>query len=356
MKTKVFPASSFALKGDFAFSQEQPVEGKFKVKIVARSANAVSVPFMGPVMHDFAGMTCKPKFPIDYNHDEIIGAGEVGGSTDDGAVINGELIPFKSDDRASKVIHDIKNGIPYEASIYFPPSTPDDLKIEELEAGQTAEVNGQKVNGPMTIIRKWCLRGVAVTPYGMDSSTATLAAMRDNKTEYSVSVINEENESMTDKEKLEAEAKAKAEKDAADAQAFAAKQKADADALAAVKAAEDAKVQAAKAESRESFAAMCTEFGEEFAAQAFKAGKSIDAARVEYSAKLKKDNEALKAENEQIRAKLDMPGFQGSDKGGGKTAFAQLSPEQQKSVETYCAKHGADREKIAEGMLPKAKM
>jgi uncharacterized membrane protein YqiK len=182
--------------------------------------------------------------------------------------------------------------------------------------------------------------------------------MRDNKTEYSVSVINEENESMTDKEKLEAEAKAKAEKDAADAQAFAAKQKADADALAAVKAAEGAKaseVQAALSASRESFSAMCAEFGGEFAANAFKAGKSIDAARVEYSAKLKKDNEALKAENEQIRAKLDMPGFDGTDKGGSKAAYAQLSPEQQKSVDTYCVKHGADREKIAAGMLPKAK-
>jgi hypothetical protein len=57
--------------------------------------------------------------------------------------------------------------VPWEASIDWAGPA----EIEELEAGQFAEVNGRQVEGPAQIVRRWQLRGVAVCPYGADMNT-----------------------------------------------------------------------------------------------------------------------------------------------------------------------------------------
>lgn len=378
-----FPVSAFSIKGSVeAFVAGQKVDGDVPVKIVARSAGVVDVPLMGKVVHDFAGMTVKDRFPLDYQHDPklVIGFG-VGSEievADEGAVIKGLLTPMTTDDMASRVAHNMSRGVPYEASIYFPPSKPDDVLVEFVPEGNVAEVNGQQFAGPVNVIRKWPLRGVAITPYGMDSATSA-EAMSNEQRECAVSFVTQGQDTtggaiMTDEEKAKAEVEAKAKEEAEQ------KAKAEAEAKAKVEAAmaasgkksfkitcahcnkgltvsladnseievkkdeEDEEMSAEKVKAE--FNAMCQEFGDAFAAKAMKEGMTMEAARQAFTA-------AVVAENKELKAKLDVPGFDGS-RGAGRSAFDQLSKEQQAEVTAYCARYpGADKEKIAAGLLKK---
>lgn len=85
-------------------------------------------------------------------------------------MLSGFLTPFTAEDRASEIIAKAKAGVPWQASIYFDPGT---FVVEEVAEGKFASVNGQQLEGPLTIIRKWMLRGCAVCPYGMDPNTET---------------------------------------------------------------------------------------------------------------------------------------------------------------------------------------
>ena len=139
------------------------------IRLLARAGRAIEHPYWGSVVHDFEGMQHKSRIPIDYRHDEPIGYVNKFDDASGDLVLSGALVPFKDSDKATEIIHKSKLGVPYEASIDF--RAP--VVLEELGAGKFAQVNGQQVSGPATIIRQWTLRGVAVCPYGADSNTAT---------------------------------------------------------------------------------------------------------------------------------------------------------------------------------------
>lgn len=142
-----------------------------KLRILARSVEPTEHWWWGNVIHDFSGMTpTKNRLPLDYDHDtgEVIGAVENFKVDNEGLWMDGELIPFKDDDRASEVIFRMGKGIPYEASIDF---AGDGIEYECVSENQIATVNGKQFNGPLTVIRKFPLRGVAITPYGQDMNT-----------------------------------------------------------------------------------------------------------------------------------------------------------------------------------------
>ena len=142
-------------------------------KMRARSGGAIEHPYWGSVVHDFAGMQlAKNRIPIDYNHNsnEVVGFGNRFDTDSGDLEIRGALTAFNEQDRAAEVIWKSGEGVPYEASIFF---GGDGIEIERLPASATEFVNGREVSGPATIIRKWPLRGAAVTPYGQDANTST---------------------------------------------------------------------------------------------------------------------------------------------------------------------------------------
>jgi len=141
------------------------------IRMLARSGKPLDHWFWGKIVHDNAGMRMhKNRLPIDYCHnsDEVIGYLNNFNVENGDLVASGALTPFKADDRAAEVISKAKAGVPWEASIDW---TGGNTRIEELEVGQVAEVNGAQVAGPMLIVREWNLRGVAVCPYGADMNT-----------------------------------------------------------------------------------------------------------------------------------------------------------------------------------------
>jgi hypothetical protein len=183
------PATACILAvGEFELGDNGENAKSAPVRLVARSGKAIQHWFWGSVVHDLAGMSLhKPRIPIDYIHDmnQVIGYLNKFDKTSGDLVTSGALVPFKDSDRATEIIHKMKAGVPYEASINF---GGDGIKFEEIAEGQTCEVNGARFEGPGVVIREWPLRGVAICPYGADMNTESRSLSASDKT-YSAAVF-----------------------------------------------------------------------------------------------------------------------------------------------------------------------
>ncbi len=165
-------------------------DGKAAVKIKARSREPIEHWYWGRVIHDMAGMRlAKKRIPVDYCHRE----GEILGALDTFDTETGDLQTSgfldAEDDRAAEIVRKGKKGVPYEASIFFDRRT---VEAERLGERESATVNGVTVRGPVTIIRKWTLRGVAVTPYGYDPKTST--RFSDNDGDVAVTLLSHDSQ------------------------------------------------------------------------------------------------------------------------------------------------------------------
>jgi len=184
---RTVPESAFRFAAGRVQFQASDVDSKATpFRMVARSGEPITHWFWGQVVHDMAGMKVNgDRIPVDYRHCEceVLGYGDKFDTSEGNLVIEGELVPWRDDDRASEVIHKGQAGVPYEASIFFDPEH--GLRIEELSAGTSVEVNGRQVNGPGIVIREWLLRGVAVCAYGADPNTQT-ALSKGEANEYEV--------------------------------------------------------------------------------------------------------------------------------------------------------------------------
>lgn len=179
------------------------------VKLKARSGQPIEHWFWGKVVHDLSGMRMhKPRLTIDYAHNdaEVLGYLNHFETESGDLVASGALTPFKADDRASEVLFKMKQGVPYEASIFF---GGDGIKVEEVGEGMVAQVNGYQFAGPGIIVREWPLRGVAICPYGADANTDSSALASGES--YAVSKVVKEDVKMSEvveAKPVEVEAKA----------------------------------------------------------------------------------------------------------------------------------------------------
>ena len=177
MPLKTVPAKACQFAADLQVRVNSDDSKTAPITLVARSGEAVCHWYWGNVVHDLGGMTvAKPRVPLDYCHDddEVIGyANKFDTSTGD-LVATGALIPYSPDpdDKATEIIYKAQQGVPYEASIFFDGP----LVVEEVGENATTFVNGAQMSGPITVIRQWTLRGIAVCPYGNDPNTS--AAMK----------------------------------------------------------------------------------------------------------------------------------------------------------------------------------
>ena len=182
-KFSAIPAKACILSiGDFEVGDNGENAKTAPVSLVARSGKPIEHWFWGKVVHDLSGMKLnKQRLVIDYCHDdkEIIGYLNKFDSSSGDLITSGALVPFKDSDRATEIIHKMKMGVPYQASINF---GGDGIVIEEVAEGQSVEVNGYTLTGEAVIVRQWPLRGVAVCPYGADENTESTMFNDNNKT------------------------------------------------------------------------------------------------------------------------------------------------------------------------------
>lgn len=319
------------------------------VRLKARSGQPIDHPYWGRIVHDLSGMRMhKNRLPIDYahNHAEVLGYVNKFDTTSGDLFASGAMTPFSDNDRASEVLFKMREGVPYEASIFF---GGDGIKVQEVGDGEVAEVNGYELSGPAVIVREWPLRGIAICPYGADMHTESAVNFANGK-EFAVTIIEKKtketemsestNESVVEEAVVEVgspqvadttEAVESADNEAVEAESVAieaapvepeaspeetpeepqpeheAKQEATVD--------EPMPEQAEKLMSVKEFSAIADEFGDEIAAATFKAGGTYRDAEVRFYKILRDKNEELESEVERLRTEL-------ASKGGIPAAFA----------------------------------
>ena len=340
--------------GQFEFGDNGEDAKTAPVHIVALSGKPLDHCWFGPTIQDLSVMKHKNRIAIDYLHDlnQIVGYINKFDISDNQLKLDGAMIPFKDNDRATEIIHKQREGIPYEASIYFPPSRPGELKIERLEEGETAEVNGQKVKGPMTIFRQWTLRGVAICPYGADAGTRTFIQSDADK-EVQVEIIEKEEEIMgenlTDVERQAAEEEAARQESAAQAE------KERVESLAKQSAAEQKQKELAD-KNRAEFKQFVEEFGDK-AADYFAKGLTFVEASKAHTTHLKGEIVRLEKEKKETQAAKES-GAEGVDFDGGGDE-PKLNIKSPEWCQKFCEKAGGDpvalREKMKEDALKKQK-
>lgn len=202
------PAAAFRLslgRCDFAAADTAagpPTRGP--IKLTASSGQTFNARFWGPFAIDYSGVTVpKERLALDYCHqdDEIVGYADQIATSPAGITVSGELISAAPGDRAQELLIKGQAGVPYEASIAWDPRN--GCVIEEYQPGMMALVNGQQIPGPVTVLRKCLLRGVAVCPHGQDPFTDSQFSAGDQR-EIEVTVTSEEhNMSQTQPETTE---------------------------------------------------------------------------------------------------------------------------------------------------------
>jgi hypothetical protein len=293
--------------GEVMFRDNGPNAKSAGVQLRARSGQAIDHWFWGRVVHDFSGCRHKPRIAVDYAHNdaEVLGYVNHFDSESGDLMLSGALTPWHDKDRASEVIFKMREGVPYEASIFF---GGDGIKIEEVGTGMVAQVNGYQFEGPGIIIREWPLRGVAICPYGADQNTES-AALSGGKT-YAAMLARTEKENEV---KAEAEVVVEAET-VLEAPVAVEAPVVEAEAQPApVKAAEltGPKPVPVAPDPREEFRRIKAAFGAEIAAEVFESGGGyVEAQALAY--------EKTKVENESLRARL----AEVADRGGQAAAFA----------------------------------
>jgi hypothetical protein len=267
------------------------------ISLVARTTTPVSSgdEKIGMCVHDFAGMRVeRNRIPVDYCHEssKVIGYANhieaVGGEL----MASGALVPYGNDptDKATEVIYKAQQGIPYQASIY----TGSDVVVEKLANGKTTVVNGVSVMGPLSIVREWTLRGIAICPYGRDGNTISAIALNDQET---VTVTETETtESTTEATEVQAVEVAEAN-DTQSTEAAAV----EVETVAEVAASPEAvSVEATAMSEGQKFLAT---FGTQGAVW-FAEGKSFDEAQALFALAMKTENESLKQQLADAMSKL----------------------------------------------------
>lgn len=212
--SKVPAAACRLAGGEIALGDNGDNAKTAKIQLKARSGKPITHWYWGKVVHDLAGMSLhKSRLTVDYAHNdsEVLGYLNHFDASSGDLVASGALTPFTETDRASEVLHKMKQGVPYEASIFF---GGEGIEIEEIGEGQNPMVNGAEFQGPGIIIRKWPLRGVAICPYGADQNTEAAAmSFRNGETFTATRVTTPEKETVemsTKEQSVEAKGAAEA--------------------------------------------------------------------------------------------------------------------------------------------------
>ena len=114
------------------------------------------------------------KIAIDDSHGQT---SEVGYGrpflTDYGLEVDGTIFANEENPQhpANRVIYNLKNGIPQQASIDFSGA----YDVGEVPDGITVFINGNPIEGPAAVIQNWTLRAMAICKSGADGNTATEA-------------------------------------------------------------------------------------------------------------------------------------------------------------------------------------
>lgn len=123
----------------------------------------------GEIVLDLDGIRIpKPQRPIlrQHDHEKIVGHSTEVKASRDGITVAGVLSNTDSP-HAQEIVTLAGNGFEWQMSVGANP-----IRTEFLEAGETAEVNGREITGPITISRETELGEISFVPLGADGDTS----------------------------------------------------------------------------------------------------------------------------------------------------------------------------------------
>lgn len=167
-QVETLPAGAFHFlaPAEFAADTEAGANARRKVRGVAYSGEVVTGhSYWDAVVFDLATTKVEGRIPLLVDHDRSKRAGfAVLAITDRIEFQDAEML---DNETGRSVAADADAGFPWQLSVHIQPS-----RIERLEAGQMATVNGRTVEGPAAIFRQSLIREVSFTPTGADHRTA----------------------------------------------------------------------------------------------------------------------------------------------------------------------------------------
>jgi hypothetical protein len=171
----------------FSFTEPEAVmmkDGENNVDIVAYSGKVIKNHwYWGDLVIDVNGADFNKKlYPILEQHDLMRKIGFSAKPSTDNNQLTIKKMTFV-DTEASKEFQTIsKQGFPFEASISGRPTL-----VEQLEEGESTEVNGYKFKGPGSVWRKWIYKETSVVVFGADGNTRSRTLAEDEE-EFEVDI------------------------------------------------------------------------------------------------------------------------------------------------------------------------
>lgn len=149
-------------------AEGDPSSGNRRFRMVAYTGAEVSRCY-GRAIFDLDGIQMKAKVPILLEHDtsRIAGFASRREVTTKGLELEGTIVVSSAD--GAKVAELADAGFPWESSIGVAVTS-----WEEVEAGETAEVNGETVVGPISIARKSRMLETSFVTAGADQNTSAI--------------------------------------------------------------------------------------------------------------------------------------------------------------------------------------
>lgn len=121
---------------------------------------------------DLDNLQYKDKLPALLLHErgQRVGFGALS-VVDNQLLVSGTLL---NNQHGNEIADDADAGFPWQMSAHVTPNYTDELKH-----GETAEVNGQTITGPMLILRESKISEISFTPTGVDSETSAVVLADD---------------------------------------------------------------------------------------------------------------------------------------------------------------------------------
>lgn len=160
------PRDAFAFQAaPLAFAAEEG--GQRRLQGVAYSGELIAPhSYWGAVIFDLASLELPERVPVLVDHDRAQRAGWASLAVRGGAleITEGRLLQNAT---GQAVGQDADDGFPWQMSVHIEPA-----RIEEIQVGTSATVNGRAVTGPAFVFRQSRIREVTLTPTGADHRTS----------------------------------------------------------------------------------------------------------------------------------------------------------------------------------------
>lgn len=168
----------FAVTPQFSMDGAQGEKRQRKFSGVAYSGAVITGHgYWGNVIFDLTSVDVPAKLPALIDHDRGHRCGYTTTSSitpEAGLTVAGVLL---SNEYGNSVATESDEGFPWQMSVHIEPGS-----IEEVQAGTTVSVNGQSLQGPLTVFKNSKIIEVSFTATGWDSNTSATAMSRGSTT------------------------------------------------------------------------------------------------------------------------------------------------------------------------------